>query len=196
VITIKSGQPGDVLFLTKPLGTGVICTAMKFASLSDQSVQRTIRVYLEEAMQSMVELNDKAAQVARMVATACTDVSGFGLLGHVHGLAAASQTQAELYADAIPALSGSQSLLEAGHTTGGGRRNLQWADSFLKTSNASAAIIGLLADPQTSGGLLFACPSSHAAAAKARASELGVSLWEIGRLEGAEYGREGTVILS
>jgi selenide, water dikinase len=152
VLTNAAGRPGDVLVLTKPLGTGALTTALKRGAPG---------VELDAAMEAMTTLNRDAARDARAAgAHALTDVTGFGLLGHLHELAAASGCAAELDAAAVPALPGADALLADGSGVSGGmRRNLEYAEGFTEGAGRRP----LLADPQTSGGLLAAVPGRSGA---------------------------------
>src|ERR671928_66315 len=115
VITNAGGRAGDALVLTKPLGAGAVATALKRGLADDALVERAIAV--------MATLNDRAAEQARAAgAHALTDVSGFGLLGHLHELAAASGVAAEVDAAAVPAIEGVLELLEDDRAVAGGSR--------------------------------------------------------------------------
>jgi selenide,water dikinase len=150
VLTNAAARPGDVLVLTKPLGAGAITTAAKRGQPAD----------LDAAVATMCEPNRGAARAARAAgAHAVTDVTGFGLLGHLHELAEASGVEAEIDAAAVPALPGARELLRAGAgVSGGGRRNAEYAATF-----ADGPLDALLCDPMTSGGLLVALPAERAA---------------------------------
>jgi selenide,water dikinase len=150
VLTNAGGRPGDVLVLSKPLGAGAIATAVKRGEPAD----------LDAAVRTMCELNRDAATAARAAgAHAVTDITGFGLLGHLHELAAASGLAAEIDAGAAPALPGARELLAAGAgVSGGGRRNAEYAATF-----TAGRVEPLLCDPMTSGGLLIAAPVERAA---------------------------------
>ena len=157
VITNAAGRPGEALVLTKPLGAGAISTAGKRGLVADG--------HLEAAVEAMLVLNRDAAAAARAAgAGAMTDVTGFGLLGHLHELAQASGVAAEVEAAAVPALPGALELLE--HETavsGGARRNAEHAATFA-TFDAGVPVARrrLLTDPMTSGGLLVALPAARA----------------------------------
>ena len=148
VLTKQGLRPGDVLILTKPLGVGVVVTALK-AGAAPPSV-------LEAATASMLRSNAVAAGVAVGAhATAATDVTGFGLLGHLRSLLDTSRVAAALDVSAIPLLAGAAGLVAAGHVPGGTARNLDWCAPLLDDAAVEAPLLALLADPQTSGGLLF-----------------------------------------
>jgi selenide, water dikinase len=168
VLTNAGGRAGDALVLTKPLGAGTVATALKRGLADDALVERAITV--------MSTLNDVAASQARAAgASALTDVTGFGLLGHVHELAAASGVAAEIDAAAIPAIDGVLKLLEDDRAlAGGSRRNRADAEGFTTWAAAvSEPRRRLACDAMTSGGLL-------AAVEPARASE--IDGWIVGRL--------------
>jgi selenide, water dikinase len=154
---IDGAQPGDVLVLTKPIGTGVIATAIKRGTASDDVVR--------DAVASMTTLNRGAAEaMLRVGVSAATDVTGFGLVGHLRNMLRASGVAAELNAAAVPLLPGVAELAADGCIPGGTRRNLQdlatdteWAPELDELQRL------LMCDAQTSGGLLIAVPSDRAA---------------------------------
>ncbi|HEX6023441.1 MAG TPA: selenide, water dikinase SelD [Solirubrobacter sp.] len=148
VLTNGGGVAGDVLVLTKPLGAGIVSTALKRGLASPELVARAVEV--------MTTLNDVAAEQARAAgAHALTDVTGFGLLGHVHELALASGLAAEIDAAAVPAIDG---VLELDAVSGGARRNRADAETFTTFNDVPEPLRRLLTDPMTSGGLLAAVP--------------------------------------
>jgi selenide,water dikinase len=160
VLTNGGARPGDRLFLTKPIGGGLITTAAKRGVADAGVVERAIAV--------MSELNAEAAAAALAAgATAATDVTGFGLLGHLHELCAASGLAAEIDSAAVPAIDGALELAAGGDAiAGGSRRNADNAAGF----TTFAPGVGpeqriLLADAMTSGGLLVAVPEDRAAEA-------------------------------
>jgi selenide,water dikinase len=175
VLTNAGGRPGDVLVLTKPLGAGTVATAIKRGLADDGLVARAIEV--------MTTLNDRAAAQARAAgAHALTDVTGFGLLGHLHELASASGLAAELDAAAVPAIEGVAELLEDDRAlAGGSRRNRADAAGFTSfEGGVPEARRRLVADAMTSGGLLAAVDPE-------RAGE--IAGWVVGRLVEGPAGR-------
>ena len=152
LVTLHGALPGDRLILTKAIGTGVIATALKADAVADDVVAG--------AVASMVTLNRAAAEM--MVANGVrggTDVTGFGLLGHLCNLLRASGLSAELAAGAVPLLPGALELVQAGYVPGGTRRNLtDLAADVTWTPEVTEPVRTLLADAQTSGGLLMAVP--------------------------------------
>jgi selenide,water dikinase len=172
----KAGaKPGDVLLLTKPLGTGIVLQAVR------EGVAPTGA--LDAAVESMLELDRVAADVFRPYEpNAVTDVTGFGLLGHVYELASRSGVRAVLDAGSLPALPGALELARAGVRTGGDRRNRDFAAASVD-SDADPALEALAWDPQTAGGLLVAMPVERAAVAEAALGAAGNLGARIGRLE-------------
>ncbi len=140
-----TGKPGLPLTLTKPLGTGVLNNRHK----------RTGEQF-PHAVETMTTLNQDASQAALEAGLSCaTDITGFGLLGHLHKLARASGVTAVLDAAAVPYLDGAREALAAGYVSGGTRRNLDWVRPHLNAAATEDELL-LLADAQTSGGLLVA----------------------------------------
>ncbi len=157
IITNAGAIPGDMLVLTKPLGVGAIVTAAKRGTASSDLVATAVSV--------MVELNAAASQAALAAGVhAMTDVTGFGLLGHLHNLARESGLAAELDAAAVPAIDGVEALLrDDGAVSGGSRRNAEWAATFAAIDpDVPAWRARLIVDATTSGGLLAAVPAAHA----------------------------------
>lgn len=144
--------PGQLLVLSKAIGTGVLGTAIKKQVATPEQITA--------ATASMMRLNDRAAALAREHgATACTDVTGFGLFGHLRNILRGSRLQARIDLHRIPLLPGALELLEAGHYPGGSKANLEHVESSLLRRYSSndkhaAACTMLAADAQTSGGLL------------------------------------------
>lgn len=155
VLTNAGARPGDVLILTKPLGTGIIATAVK----------RNVAVPGAEAamIASMRTLNRDAARAAVGAALRCaTDITGFGLLGHASHIARASGVTMHLTLAAMPTLPGVAEALAGGIATGGADRNAAWLAADVDWGTTDAAGRALLVDPQTSGGLLVAAPPESA----------------------------------
>jgi selenide, water dikinase len=158
LLTAAGLRPGDALVLTKPLGTGIVTTAVKRGRAPADA--------LAAAVASMTRLNDTAAAVALDAgAHGATDVTGFGLLGHARRMATASAVDLVLDVAAVPLLPGVRALAAEGLVPGGTRRNLAWAGECLDQGGADDLDVLLLADAQTSGGLLFGAEPARAAAA-------------------------------
>ena len=162
-------QEGDVLILTKPLGTGIITTALKKGKASEESVN--------EAVQSMTTLNATAAEVARKHPVhACSDVTGFGILGHALEMASGSDVTLVIESAKMPLLRGTPRLAEKGYITGGCKRNKDYLnDKMLIDKNIREGLVEAALDPQTSGGLLFAIARRHAAKLLEDLHDAGVS---------------------
>ncbi len=152
ITTVGGAQPGHRIVLTKPIGTGILSTALKRDALDERDLQ--------PAVDSMVRLNRDARDAMMDVASgvhACTDVTGFGLLGHLHNVLLASACGARIESTAVPLLPRARELAAAGNVPGGTTRNLSDAETFTRwTRNIDATMKTLLADAQTSGGLLIA----------------------------------------
>ena len=150
-------QEDDVLILTKALGTGIITTALKKGKASDESVN--------EAVKSMTTLNAAASVVARKHPVhACSDVTGFGILGHALGMASGSGVTLVIESAKMPLLRRAASLAEKGYITGGCKRNREYLnDKMAFDKSIREGLIEVALDPQTSGGLLLAIGKRHAA---------------------------------
>ena len=155
-------EPDRSLVLTKPLGTGIITTAHKRLEPGDPALPESA---LGAAVAEMTRLNDTASALALEAGvTGATDVTGFGLLGHLQEMCAASGTGAVVHAAAVPLLPEAAALAAAGHVPGGTGRNVDAVRSHLHTlpGEPDAVLLNILADPQTSGGLLLACANGVA----------------------------------
>ena len=152
--TNDAAKPGDVLVLTKPIGTGIIATAIKKGEADAATTGAAVR--------AMTTLNADAAVAAREAQVrAATDVTGFGLLGHLRSMMAASRCSAELEARAVPLLPGVRELAQRGFIPGGTRRNLESVQPKTTFGPGVDELDRLiLADAQTSGGLLLCVPPS------------------------------------
>jgi len=157
MLTNAGACSGDVLVLTKPLGTGILATALKRDALLESG--------MAEAVRSMTTLNDGAARAAlRVGVSAATDVTGFGLIGHLSGILEASKVGAEIVFDSIPLLAHAKNLASRGVIPGGTQRNLEAAVNVEWSPELSAADRYLCCDAQTSGGLLLAVPAENESA--------------------------------
>jgi len=183
-IAIKGGlRPGHRLFLTKPLGTGVIATAGK--------AERVQADHLEAAVQSMTRLNRGAAEIlSALEVRGCTDITGFGFLGHGAEMAVASECGFRIRMEAIPLLPGALGYAEGGFFAGGMGRNQRYLQGLSQErrltvripSHVSSEQIGLLYDSETSGGLLFSTPAEDAREVQRRFAARRESVWEVGEV--------------
>ena len=174
---------GDDLVLTKPLGTGIVATAVKAGKCPAG--------LLEAAVDSMARLNRGAAEAARAVgAHAATDVTGYGLTGHLGIMARASGVGARIDAARVPLLEGVEDLVEAGFVPGGTRRNrADGAESVTVEGDVSETVQVLLADAQTSGGLLISCPPGRTGELVEALGAEGDTAWVVGRVTPGPAGR-------
>jgi len=156
IVTNKSATPGDVLVLTKPLGIGIIATAIKKGVVKNDVIRA--------AVESMSALNELASIImVELGVKTATDVSGFGLLGHLNEICEASKVSAEIKYDDLPLLPGVNELASDGIIPGGTKRNLSFAESFTQFLEDRTKIEKLItSDAQTSGGLLISLPPDSA----------------------------------
>ena len=150
-------QEGDALILTKPLGTGIITTALKKGKASKESV--------DEAVAFMTTLNAAASAVmCKYPVHACSDVTGFGILGHALGMASSSGVTLVIESQKLPIMHRAPRLAEKGYITGGCKRNRDYLkDKITVEKSLPEGIVEVAFDPQTSGGLLIAVAKRHAA---------------------------------
>ena len=173
ILTNAGLAVGQDLVLTKPLGVGVITTAIKADVASAASS--------DAAIASMTRLNDIGARVALAAgATGCTDVTGFGLLGHLGRMAIESRVRVTIAFDAIPFLAGAIELARDGLMPGGSRRNLDWGRELLDAGSHDGLSQLLVADAQTSGGLVFGIDPGETAGVLAELADTGHSAALIG----------------
>ena len=152
-------KPGDYLVLTKPLGTGVLTTGAKAGMVSDSDYHAMVA--------SMAALNARAGALIQTFPDihACTDVTGFGLLGHALEMAEGSDATLKLFCQKIPLLHGAKELAEMGIIPAGAYRNMDYVKPHLQIMESAAeSLVDLIADPQTSGGLLVSLPKDQALA--------------------------------
>ena len=175
-IWTKSGaRPGDALFLTKPLGTGLLLHAAREGKRHEQGLAR--------ASAQMTELSRAAADALRpFEPTAVTDVTGFGLLGHAYEIAERSAVQIVLDAAALPVLPGALEVAREGVRTGGDRRNRDFAGRAVEASTTEE-LLAVAYDPQTAGGLLISLPADKAAVLAASFAAHDLFVARIGRVE-------------
>jgi selenide,water dikinase len=184
ILRNSGALPGDVLLLTKPIGSGIVATAAK-QGLAPAPV-------LDAALANMRLLNRAAAEAIRLAggARACTDVTGFGLLGHLREMAAGSRVDVELDVERVPMLEGARELAAGGAVPGGTRENLAhvsgWVDWGARVSDVERL---LLADAQTSGGLLVSVDPDAVTGLELAFRAQGVAAFRIGRVCGPGPGR-------
>jgi selenide, water dikinase len=169
-------RAGDALYLTKPLGTGLVIAGHARGDLGPEQ--------LEDAVGWMKVLNsDAAAVLRRFDPTAVTDVTGFGLFGHAHEMAERSGVRITLEARKFPALEGALEVAESGVRTAGDPRNREFVGSSLQLDGVSDALAAVAFDPQTAGGLLFALGPDQGTALEAEFASRRLFLRRIGRVE-------------
>lgn len=155
VLANATAKPGDVLILTKPIGTGILNTAIKAEMLSDRMI--------DEAARIMSTLNKVAAQpFADLEINSCTDVTGFGLAGHAYEMASGSGVTIKLHFDQIPVLDEAIENAKMGLVPGGTYRNVAYMEEEIHISREESFVKDLMYDPQTSGGLLVSLPKDEA----------------------------------
>jgi len=184
IMTNRGLRAGQDIVLTKPLGIGVLTTAIKAGRATPQQI--------DAAVASMTRLNDDAARIASAAgATGCTDVTGFGLLGHLGRMALESAVSVTVEFDALPFLDGAVDLAADGVLPGGSRRNLAWGSDFLDPGRRGDVDQLLVADAQTSGGLVFGVEPASTADVLAQLADTGHTAALIGR---AAAGTPGVVL--
>ncbi len=179
IVRNSTASAGDALYLTKPLGTGILVAAFRATAHKEGAPEVAS---LDDAVRWMTALNrDAARAMVEAGASAATDVTGYGLLGHLLEICRGSGTGARLSAGAVPLIDGTRAWLGRGFVSGGTRRNLAAYGAFLRTALAETETL-LLADAQTSGGLLIAIPPAREAGLRAALEARDVPVWRIGEL--------------
>ena len=178
ILTNAGAKPGDVLFLTKPLGTGIIATALKFDRIDAAAA--------EPAIESMRALNRAAAEqlaaFPQAMVHACTDITGFGLAGHAGEMAAASKVTLEIRAADVPVFEGVADIA-ARNRSGGLASNQEYFGAGIEISaSVSSGFAPIVYDPQTSGGLLVSVADAGADRLHSAFASAGVRAWRIGRV--------------
>jgi selenide,water dikinase len=173
----KSGaKPGDIVFVTKPLGTGLIMTGYKQGAAGTQQLERAVRW--------MTTLNKDAADALRSFEpNAVTDVTGFGLFGHTHEMSERSGVRITLESERFPAIDGALDLARNGVRTTGDPRNREFAGPHMELAEIPTALETLAFDPQTAGGLLVSVPADRGATLEAEFAARRLFLRRIGRVE-------------
>ena len=148
ILTNKNSKPGDILILTKPIGSGVINTAAK-GEVAE-------KIHIDKAINVMATLNKYAADKARKYnINACTDITGFGLVGHAFEMAEASNVSIHIKSQNIKFMEGAKEYAKMGFIPGGTYRNKKWVNHRYTSNIIDDYIVDLLFDPQTSGGLMY-----------------------------------------
>ena len=156
LLTNAAAKPGDRLILTKPIGNGILATALKREIISADAARAMIEL--------MKRLNGQASRAALAVGAVCaTDVTGFGLLGHASHIARASNVTLAIHAELVPILDGTRDALKKGATTDGMKRNREYVNEFVEWRGGATEDRDLFCDPQTSGGLLVTVPRARVA---------------------------------
>jgi selenide, water dikinase len=185
LLTNAGGRSGDTLVLTKPLGTGLLATAIKRRPAAAIEPGGDLSALYATGVREMTRSNARAAALALdLGAHAATDVTGFGLLGHLRELARASGLAARVAPDRVPRFDGIEALLAAGEVPGGTRRNLDHVRPHLEAGGWDEEALLLLADAQTSGGLLVALPHPRAGELVDELVDEGHHAAVIGQLQG------------
>lgn len=166
-------QVGDKLFLTKPLGSGIISSAIKKNIASEKAVSKVTEV--------MTALNDKALEAAKELnANAITDVTGFGLLGHLIEMIGDSDVTVNIYLDNVPIIEHAKEYFNNGVYPSGSKRNFDSARENIIYSDDQESFVKILSDAQTSGGLLISAPNDNSINLDHLSDRLGINIWEIG----------------
>jgi selenide,water dikinase len=164
ILTNAGAKPGDRLILTKPIGNGILATAMKRASAGDEAMSQIINDAIAKAViESMKALNGPASRSALAVGSKCaTDITGFGLLGHASHIARASDVTLRIHSRSVPVFEGAVEASKAGASNEGLKRNREYLEALVEWHTDDETMRSLLCDPQTSGGLLVAVTPERA----------------------------------
>ncbi len=184
ILSNAKAQPGDQLVLTKPLGTGIVATALKGGMASEEAVRKMV--------ESMVALNRKASEwMIAFEAHACTDITGFGFIGHALEMAIASQVGMVIQSKHIPVFPEALEYAKMGLITGGAHSNRQFYSCRVEIdSGIPGLLIDILYDPQTSGGLLISLPPDRAESLmEALKKEAGIDSHRVGEVVGEPRGK-------
>lgn len=182
LITNAGAKPGDVLILTKPLGSGIMSKALALNMLTAAEFAPTIKV--------MAALNKKAADcMSGYKVNACTDITGFGLTGHLHEVAAASNVDAVVHMDKLPVIDNVERMALAGCVPRSTKANIDFAGEWTDFGTLSDSEIAIVCDAQTSGGLLISLPAGDAELLTAELMKQGVDAHIIGNVTSAGTGK-------
>jgi len=176
VLTNSAAQTGDLIILTKPVGTGILSTAIKARTATKENIKEAVKV--------MSMLNKDAAEVmSQFKVNACTDVTGFGLAGHLLEMAKNSKKHVKLYTKQVPMLKNVLDFARNGMVPGGAHKNRKFFQDFIKINKSiDRAILDLMFDPQTSGGLLISLKKSLSQAFIEKMGTFDHKAWIIGEI--------------
>jgi len=177
-LTQEGAKPGDLLALTKPIGVGILTKAIKEGRLKEEDIRH--------AIDYMLMLNDKASLLTREFASACTDVTGFGLLGHAYNIARRSKVRLYIDFSKVPIYEESTRFVKENVYPKGAMDNYNFVRDYLMVEGLESWELLVLSDPVTSGGLLFSFPRERLQDLEKKAQELGIKLWIIGGVEEGE----------
>ena len=177
-LTQNGAKPGELLALTKPIGVGILTKAIKEGRLKEKDIKH--------AIDYMLMLNDKASSLAREFASACTDVTGFGLLGHAYNIARRSKVRLYIDFSKVPIYEESMRFVKEKVYPKGAMDNYNFVRDYLMVEGLEPWELLVLSDPVTSGGLLFSFPRERLQDLEKKAQELGIKLWIIGGVEEGE----------
>ena len=177
-LTQEGAKPGDLLALTKPIGVGILTKAIKEGRLKEEDIRH--------AIDYMLMLNDKASLLTREFASACTDVTGFGLLGHAYNIARRSKVRLYIDFSKVPIYEESTRFVKENVYPKGAMDNYNFVRDYLMVEGLEPWELLVLSDPVTSGGLLFSFPRERLQDLEKKAQELGIKLWIIGGVEEGE----------
>ena len=180
LVRTDGATAGDMIYLTKPLGTGIVTTAVKRQQASPELVERAVQVMSELNHNAMLSMREAGVN-------ACTDVTGFGLLGHLREVLDASGVSAEVYVNRVPVFGEVWDLIKRGNVPGGTRNNLAWVDPVVEWEEGIGEGHKLvLSDAQTSGGLLMFVPPANERRLEAELQSRGCFFERIGRVVGRQ----------
>jgi len=176
VLANNTAKPGDILILTKPLGLGIINTAIKAEMTTDTQYQ--------DAVTTMTTLNKYAVEALEDVEIhACTDITGFGIIGHGKELAEGSGVSVEFFSEQMPVIDGAEDLAKMGIIPGGMYTNRKYMEGAVENHCENEAMLDIMYDPQTSGGLLISIPEEHREKALDALEKIGKTPFsEVGRV--------------
>lgn len=176
VLKNYGGNTGDIIILTKPVGTGIISTALKGGAASEEAYQKAVDV--------MTYLNKYPAEIiSKYEISSCTDITGFGLIGHIYEMAKPSNKTFRLFKDSIPYIEEAKELAKQGFVPGGSYRNRDYAKGEYELVDVEPWLRDILFDPQTSGGLAFTCKAEDYMDIMAELKKLPIKSAVIGRVE-------------